>query len=133
MFAERRANSLGKRRRRQLWSADRPFKILALDGGGIKGVYTAEVMRLCEEAFGKKLSAVFDMIAGTSTGGIIALGLGLGLSAEEIAAFYRDDSRNISSITVALSSKAPSVISSWSRFGSRPASSRRQACGQRPA
>jgi patatin-like phospholipase/acyl hydrolase len=95
MFTDRRAGSLAKRRRRQPWPADCPFKILALDGGGIKGVYTAEMMRLCEEAYGKKLSAAFDMIAGTSTGGIIALGLGLGLSAEEIAAFYRDDGRKI--------------------------------------
>jgi patatin-like phospholipase/acyl hydrolase len=95
MFTDRRAGSLAKRRRRQPWPADRSFKILALDGGGIKGVYTAEMMRLCEEAFGKKLSATFDMIAGTSTGGIIALGLGLGISAEEIAVFYRDDGRKI--------------------------------------
>lgn len=86
MFADRRAGSLVKRRRRQPWPADRPFKILALDGGGIRGVYTAEIMRL---------SAVFDMIAGTSTGGIVAHGLGLGISAENIAAFYRDDGRKI--------------------------------------
>jgi len=39
MFTDRRAGSLVKRRRRrQPWPADRPFKILALDGGGIKGV-----------------------------------------------------------------------------------------------
>lgn len=95
MFTDRRAGSLAKRRRRQPWPADRPFKILALDGGGIKGVYTAELLRLCEEAFGKKLSTVFDMIAGTSTGGIIALGLGRGLSTAEISAFYRDDGRKI--------------------------------------
>lgn len=95
MFTDRRANSLATRRRRQPWPVDRPFKILALDGGGIKGVYTAEMLRLCEEVFGKKLSGVFDMIAGTSTGGIIALGLGLGIPSEEIAAFYRDDGRKI--------------------------------------
>lgn len=95
MFTDRRAGSLAKRRRRQPWPADRPFKILALDGGGIKGVYTAEILRLCEEAFGRPLSTAFDMIAGTSTGGIIALGVGRGLSSEAIAAFYRDDGRKI--------------------------------------
>lgn len=95
MFTDRRANSRVTRRRKQPWPADRPFKILALDGGGIKGVYTAELMRLCEEHFGRPAASAFDMIAGTSTGGIIALGLGLGKSAAEIAAFYRDDGRRI--------------------------------------
>lgn len=95
MFTDRRAGTLGKRRHRQPWPADRAFKILALDGGGIKGVYTAEILRLCEEAFGRSLSTAFDMIAGTSTGGIIALGVGLGLSADEITAFYRKDGRKI--------------------------------------
>ena len=95
MFTERRAGSLTKRRRRQPWPTDRSFRILALDGGGIKGVYTAEVLRICEETFGKRACDVFDMISGTSTGGIIALGLGLGIPATEIAAFYRDDGRKI--------------------------------------
>ncbi|WP_316980088.1 CBASS cGAMP-activated phospholipase [Shumkonia mesophila] len=95
MFTDRRANSLGTRRRKQPWPADRPFKILSLDGGGIRGAYTAELMRLCEEHFGKPAASVFDMIAGTSTGGIIALGLGLGISAAEIYEFYRDDGRKI--------------------------------------
>lgn len=95
MFTDRRANSLGTRRHKQPWPADQPFKILSLDGGGIRGVYTAELVRLCEEHFGKPAASVFDMIAGTSTGGIIALGLGLGISAAEICAFYRDDGWNI--------------------------------------
>ena len=95
MFTDRRANTRGTRRRKQPWPTDRPFTILALDGGGIKGVYTAELMRLCEEHFRRPVASVFDMIAGTSTGGIIALGLGLGKSAAEIAAFYHDDGRHI--------------------------------------
>ena len=49
MFTDRRENSLRTRRRRQPWPRDRTFKILALDGGGIKGIYTAELLRLCEE------------------------------------------------------------------------------------
>ena len=75
MFTDRRASSLRTRRRRQPWPRARMFKILSLDGGGIKGVYTAELLRQCEEAFGP-VGKHFDMIAGTSTGGIIALGLG---------------------------------------------------------
>lgn len=97
MFTNRRANSLVTRRVRQPWPKGRPFKILSLDGGGIKGIYTAELLRLCEETFGngEPFARYFDMIAGTSTGGIIALGLGLGIPTTDITAFYRDDGRRI--------------------------------------
>lgn len=97
MFTDRRANSLPTRRRRQPWPAGRTFKILSLDGGGIKGIYTAELLRHCEEhlAGGEPLGRYFDMIAGTSTGGIIALGLGLGIPTANITSFYRDDGRKI--------------------------------------
>lgn len=97
MFTDRRANSLPTRRVRQSWPSDRPFKILSLDGGGIRGIYTAEILKHCEENFcgDAPLAQYFDMIAGTSTGGIIALGLGLGIPTVEITAFYRDDGRKI--------------------------------------
>jgi len=97
MFVDRRAHSLETRRVRQPWPKERAFKILSLDGGGIKGLYTAELLRRCEVTFGKGelVARHFDMIAGTSTGGIIALGLGLGIPTAEILAFYRDDGRRI--------------------------------------
>jgi patatin-like phospholipase/acyl hydrolase len=97
MFTDRHANSLRTRRQRQPWPKDRTFKILALDGGGIKGIYTAELLRRCEETLGRgePIARFFDMIAGTSTGGIIALGLGLGISTADITSFYRDDGRKI--------------------------------------
>jgi patatin-like phospholipase/acyl hydrolase len=97
MFTDRRANSLQVRRERQPWPKDAPFKILALDGGGIRGVYTAELLKRCESAFGKgePLASYFDMITGTSTGGIIALGIGLGMSTTDIVSFYEADGRKI--------------------------------------
>jgi patatin-like phospholipase/acyl hydrolase len=97
MFVERRAGSLATRRARQPWPKEKTFKILSLDGGGIKGIYTAELLRRCEETFckGDLLAHYFDMIAGTSTGGIIALGLGLGIPTADISAFYREDGRHI--------------------------------------
>jgi patatin-like phospholipase/acyl hydrolase len=67
--------------------ADR-FQILALDGGGIKGIFSAAVLAAVEEDLGTHIRDHFDLIAGTSTGGIIAIGLGLGFSPREILEFY---------------------------------------------
>ena len=64
------------------------FKILTIDGGGIKGLYSASVLARIEEKTGKKIGDHFDMICGTSTGGLIALALSKGLSAQEIADMY---------------------------------------------
>ncbi len=64
------------------------FRILALDGGGIKGAFSASALATLEETTGKRCVDHFDLIAGTSTGGIIAIGLGLGSSAREITKFY---------------------------------------------
>lgn len=65
------------------------FRILSLDGGGIKGAFAASVLAALEQDTGQAAVDYFDLIVGTSTGGIIALGLGLGKSAEEIVEFYR--------------------------------------------
>ena len=63
-------------------------RILAIDGGGIKGVFPASFLATVEDSIQDNVANYFDLIVGTSTGGIIALGLGLGLSATEILAFY---------------------------------------------
>lgn len=70
-------------------------RILALDGGGIKGAFAAAFLDTIEEATGKRVAEHFDLIAGTSTGGIIAIGLGLGMSAKEISQFYVNDGPRI--------------------------------------
>lgn len=64
------------------------FQILSLDGGGIKGIFSAGVLTAIEEDLGISVAEHFDLIAGTSTGGIIAIGLGLGLKPREIVEFY---------------------------------------------
>ncbi len=64
------------------------FQILSLDGGGIKGLFSAAVLAHLEDDCGVRIRDHFDLITGTSTGGIIALGLGLGLSPREIVQFY---------------------------------------------
>jgi patatin-like phospholipase/acyl hydrolase len=72
-----------------------PFKILSLDGGGIRGAFSATVLACIEEQTGARLRDYFDLITGTSTGGIIALGLAAGLSASDIRDFYVVDGPHI--------------------------------------
>lgn len=64
------------------------FRILSLDGGGIRGVFPAALLARLEEHLEHPIGRYFDLIAGTSTGGIIAIGLGLGLPAREILKLY---------------------------------------------
>lgn len=66
------------------------FRILALDGGGIKGAFTASVLATLQSCLGRPIAEHFDLIAGTSTGGILAVGLGMGLSPQEMLKFYRE-------------------------------------------
>ena len=51
------------------------FKVLAVDGGGIRGIIPALVLAEIEARTKRPISELFDLVAGTSTGGIIALGL----------------------------------------------------------
>lgn len=71
------------------------FKILSIDGGGIKGLYSASVLARIEEKTGKRLTDHFDMICGTSTGGLIALGLSSGKSAQSLADLYFEKGNKI--------------------------------------
>jgi hypothetical protein len=73
----------------------RPFKILSIDGGGIKGLYSASVLARLEEKAGVKSGECFDMICGTSTGGLIALGLANEMSADDLVKLYLDDGKQI--------------------------------------
>jgi len=50
-------------------------KILSIDGGGIRGIIPCIILRYIEEHTGQSISSLFDLIAGTSTGGIISVGL----------------------------------------------------------
>lgn len=65
-------------------STSTQFHILALDGGGAKALFTAHVLARLEEDLDVSVVDSFDLIAGTSAGGIIALALGAGLRPAEI-------------------------------------------------
>lgn len=67
----------------------KPFRVLALDGGGAKGFYTLGVLKEIEALTQKPLYNSFDLIVGTSTGSIIASLLCLGRSVDEITELYR--------------------------------------------
>lgn len=66
------------------------FKILSIDGGGILGLYSVYLLTKIQHEYcnNEPLSTHFNLITGTSTGGIIALGLAIGSSAEQIKEFY---------------------------------------------
>ena len=61
-----------------------PFRILALSGGGYQGLFTAQVLAAIEAAGPGRLRDRYDLIAGTSIGGIIALALAAGVPAAKI-------------------------------------------------
>lgn len=66
----------------------RPFHILSLDGGGIKGLFSASILASFEERFSTKVVDHFDLVVGTSTGGIIALALGARFPLSEVVNLY---------------------------------------------
>ena len=71
------------------------FKILSIDGGGIKGLYSSTILEHLEKRYGGSCSDYFDMICGTSTGGLIALGLSLKIPATRISEIYEKHGKEI--------------------------------------
>jgi hypothetical protein len=73
-------------------------KLLALDGGGIRGIITLEILARMEELLAEatgggsdfRLCHFFDYVGGNSTGAVIAAGLVRGMSAQELLTFYKD-------------------------------------------
>ena len=64
------------------------FQILSLDGGGLKGLFTAAYLAEWEAHTRRPVIEAMDLIAGTSAGGIIALGLGAGYRAQDLVRFF---------------------------------------------
>ena len=101
-MTEPRSHYASKKRRERLdWPADKDFTILSIDGGGIKGIFPAALLSRVEQQLlnGQSVAKYFDMITGTSTGGIIALGLANGLTAAELLAMYMDRGQEIFPLT----------------------------------
>jgi len=85
----------------------RPFRILSLDGGGIRGAFTAAFAAEIERHLGVPLADYFDLIAGTSTGAIIAAALALREPAEKIERFYRERGPEI------FKRRTPAPVPAW--------------------
>lgn len=93
-----------------------PKKLLALDGGGIRGVITLEILKKIETLLreqsgnpGLVLADYFDYVSGTSTGAIIATCLSIGMSVDDISKFYHDSGP-------AMFSKAGLLRRYWYKF-----------------
>ena len=77
------------------------FKILSIDGGGIRGVLPCQILADAERDLAEREGApvrlvdYFDMICGTSIGGLMAIGLSLGMPASEMSQFFEDHGEDI--------------------------------------
>ncbi|HXB80816.1 MAG TPA: CBASS cGAMP-activated phospholipase [Bradyrhizobium sp.] len=79
------------------WPEGKPFRILSIDGGGIRGILPAAILAELEGRYlgSKSAGDYFDLITGTSTGGIIALGLSVGKTAQSILDLYINHGKEI--------------------------------------
>ena len=93
----RSAGIISHRRQPVPWPEDRDFRILSIDGGGMRGLFPASFLAGLEDRYldGLSVADYFDLIVGTSTGGIIALGLGAGLSASDMRDLYVQRGKDI--------------------------------------
>lgn len=66
----------------------RPVRVLSIDGGGVRGYLPALLLAEIERRAARPATTLFDLVVGTSTGGIIGIGLATGLSAQSLADFY---------------------------------------------
>lgn len=77
---------------------EKPFIALSLDGGGFRGLYTAALLQRLSTLFTKKeinIGSKFSLIAGTSTGGILACSLAKGIPLSQIVDFYKQKGESI--------------------------------------
>lgn len=103
---------------------DQYFPILSIDGGGIRGIIPAMVLEEIERRTGRPICDLFRLIAGTSTGGLLALGLSLDdgskrpkYSAAAMVGVYRDDGETIFHQTILREVVSPLVGPKYSAGG----------------
>ncbi|REG59288.1 patatin-like phospholipase [Paraburkholderia sp. BL6669N2] len=72
------------------WTSDTPFQALALTGGGYRGLFTARALQVIEEQYGAPIGRCFDLICGTSIGGIVALAVAFEVPMEKVVAVFEE-------------------------------------------
>ena len=72
------------------WTSETPFQALALTGGGYRGLFTARALQVMEEQFGAPIGRCFDLICGTSIGGIVALAVAFEIPMEKVVAVFEE-------------------------------------------
>jgi hypothetical protein len=70
-------------------------RVLAIDGGGIMGIIPAMVLAEIEKRTSRRTAEMFDLVSGTSTGGILGMCLCSGHSAEEVVDLYLENGKTI--------------------------------------
>ena len=83
-------------------SKTKPFRVLSLDGGGMRGIYTAEYLSCLASGFSKRTGRAdldigkgFDLIVGTSTGAIVGCALVAGVPLKKVVSLYKDSGKLI--------------------------------------
>lgn len=78
---------------------NKPFRILSLDGGGVRGVFQAVYLKHLAEKLQTPLWKNFDLIVGTSTGGLLALAIAMDVDPQKVVDFYHNYSKPIFKIS----------------------------------
>lgn len=93
-----------------------PFQILSLSGGGYLGLYTITVLAELEHRIGRPIASCFDLLAGTSIGGILALGLAAEKSADDIKASFENNGAAIFSNRPAPATRIAELVDFFRSF-----------------
>lgn len=77
------------------WTSERPFQALALTGGGYRGLFTAHALEIMEQECGDHVAQHFDLICGTSIGGIVALAAAFEVPMSKVVSVFIDRGKEI--------------------------------------
>jgi predicted acylesterase/phospholipase RssA len=77
------------------WTEDQPFQSLALTGGGYRGLFTARVLDVIEEHIKEPIGRRFDLISGTSIGGIVAIAAAFEVPMRDVVKVFLEEGENI--------------------------------------
>lgn len=77
------------------WDAATPFQSLALTGGGYRGLFTARVLDVIEQHIGEAIGRRFDLLCGTSIGGIVAIAAAFEVPMHKVVTVFLDEGQSI--------------------------------------